>query len=100
MQRRVLLTGRECVHRAGFTRLEHPRQRYTALILLTLSMLLGPHVASPSWPGFLTNELHAFLTLVALIFIAIHLATTVIDPYIHFGITGTLRQLPSCRDQA
>jgi len=67
---------------------------YTALALLTVSMvigvLLGLRLQSPRWPRFLTNELHAFTSLVSLVFIAIHIATTIADPYIGFGITGAL----------
>ena len=67
---------------------------YTALVLLTLSMLLGLvmslRIRSPHWPRFLTNDLHAFVTLVSLVFIAIHVATTIVDPYIHFGLKGAL----------
>lgn len=67
---------------------------YTALILLTLSMALGLllslGVHSPRWPRFLTNDLHAYTTLVSLIFIAVHIATTIADPYIHFGLAGAL----------
>jgi len=67
---------------------------YTALALLTVSVvivvLLGIRLQSPRWPRFLTNELHAFTSLVSLVFIAIHIATTIADPYIGFGITGAL----------
>ncbi len=67
---------------------------YTALVLLTLSMLLGLvmslRMRSPQWPRFLTNDLHAFVTLVTLVFIGIHVATTIVDPYIHFGLKGAL----------
>ncbi len=67
---------------------------YTALVLLTLSMALGLllslNVRSARWPRFLTNDLHAFTTLVALVFIAVHMVATVLDPYMHFGFTGAL----------
>jgi sulfoxide reductase heme-binding subunit YedZ len=67
---------------------------YTALVLLTLSMVLGLllslNVRSPRWPRFVTNDLHGFTTLVALVFIAIHLAATVLDPFMHFGLAGAL----------
>ena len=67
---------------------------YTALVLLTLSMVLGLllslNIRSPRWPRFLTNDLHGFTTLVALVFIAIHLGATVLDPFMHFGLSGAL----------
>jgi predicted ferric reductase len=67
---------------------------YTALVLLTLSMVLGLllslNVRSARWPRFLTNDLHGFTTLVALVFVAIHMAATVLDPFMHFGLAGAL----------
>ena len=67
---------------------------YTALVLLTLSMVLGLllslNVKSARWPRFLTNDLHGFTTLVALVFIAVHLVATVLDPFMHFGLAGAL----------
>ncbi|HKV67037.1 MAG TPA: ferric reductase-like transmembrane domain-containing protein [Gaiellales bacterium] len=67
---------------------------YTALVLLTLSMVLGLllslNVKSARWPRFLTNHLHGFTTLVALVFLAIHLVATVLDPFMHFGLAGAL----------
>ena len=67
---------------------------YTALVLLTLSMVLGLllslNVRSPRWPRFLTNDLHGFTTLVVLVFIAIHMVATVLDPFMHFGLAGAL----------
>jgi predicted ferric reductase len=67
---------------------------YTALILLTISMVIGlllsSRVQSPRWPRFVTNDLHAFTTLVSLVFLAVHVAATIVDPYIHFGLAGAL----------
>ena len=67
---------------------------YTALVLLTLSMVLGLllslNIRSARWPRFLTNDLHGFTTLVALVFIAVHLVATVLDPFMHFGLAGAL----------
>lgn len=67
---------------------------YTALVLLTLSMvlglLLGLNVKSARWPRFLTNDLHGFTTLVALVFVGIHIVATVLDPFMHFGLAGVL----------
>ncbi len=67
---------------------------YTALLLLTLSMvsgiLMSLKVRSAWWPRALTNELHAFLSLVSLVFIGIHVVTTILDPYAAFGLAGAL----------
>ena len=62
---------------------------YTALVLLTASILLGLllslKVASPRWPRFLTNDVHEYITLMALVFIAIHGFAILIDPFMRFG---------------
>ena len=62
---------------------------YTALVLLTASILLGLllslKVASPRWPRFLTNDVHEHITLMALVFIAIHGVAILIDPFMRFG---------------
>ena len=48
----------------------------TAYVLLTLAVALGLALSlrwqSPRWPRLITNDLHRFLTLLSLAFIAIH----------------------------
>jgi methionine sulfoxide reductase heme-binding subunit len=55
------------------------------LLLLTISAMLGAatagRFASPRWPRFLTVGLHRNLSLLALVFVALHVATTVLDSY-------------------
>jgi methionine sulfoxide reductase heme-binding subunit len=55
------------------------------LLLLTASVLLGVltagRFASARWPRFLTVGLHRNLSLLAVVFLALHVATTVIDTY-------------------
>jgi len=72
---------------------------FTALVLLTASILLGLllslKVASPRWPRFLTNDLHEHLTLMALVFIAIHGLAILIDPFMRFGWGDVLVPLGS-----
>jgi methionine sulfoxide reductase heme-binding subunit len=55
------------------------------LLLLTLSALLGVltagRFASLRWPRFLTVGLHRNLSLLALVFVALHVGTTVLDSY-------------------
>ena len=67
---------------------------FTALILLTLSMVVGLALSlrlhSPRWPRFLTTELHRFVTLTALVFIGIHTLAILVDPYMHFGAAEVL----------
>jgi methionine sulfoxide reductase heme-binding subunit len=55
------------------------------LLLLTASVLLGVltagRFANEKWPRFLTVGLHRNLSLLAVAFLAIHVATTVVDTY-------------------
>ena len=55
------------------------------LLLLTASVLLGAMTAgrfsSDKWPRFLTVGLHRNISLLVLIFLALHIGTTVVDTY-------------------
>jgi predicted ferric reductase len=61
----------------------------TAYVLLTLSVVIGLalslHWQSPRWPRLINNELHNFVTLLALIFTAVHVLAVWIDPFTNFG---------------
>lgn len=67
---------------------------FTAYILLTLSVLLGLALSlrwqNQKWPRLLTNEMHSYLALVSLVFIAVHSTAILIDPYIKFGLQDIL----------
>ncbi|HZS79331.1 MAG TPA: ferric reductase-like transmembrane domain-containing protein [Ktedonobacteraceae bacterium] len=62
---------------------------FTAFGLLTLSVALGLalslQIQSPRWPRIINNELHNFLTLLALIFTGVHVLAVWIDPFTNFG---------------
>jgi predicted ferric reductase len=62
---------------------------FMAYILLTLSVVVGLalslHWQSPRWPRLVNNELHTFLTLLSLVFTAIHVLAIWVDPFTHFG---------------
>jgi predicted ferric reductase len=62
------------------------------LLLLTASVFLGVltagRFASEKWPRFLTMGLHRNLSLVVLIFLALHVGTTVIDTYTSIPLTA------------
>lgn len=64
---------------------------YTAFALLTASVALGLLLSSPlrptRWPRFATTELHRFVTLLTLLFIAIHV----------LGVAGQLHRLQPVR---
>jgi sulfoxide reductase heme-binding subunit YedZ len=56
-----------------------------ALVLLTGTTALGAlhtgRAASPAWPRFVLHGLHRNLALLAVVFVAVHVATAIIDPY-------------------
>lgn len=63
----------------------------TAYLLLTLAvslgLLLSMQLQSPAkWPRLVNNELHNFLTLLALVFVCIHILAALVDPFTHFGL--------------
>ncbi|TMG31964.1 MAG: ferric reductase [Chloroflexi bacterium] len=64
------------------------------LILLTAVVVLGIltvlRVQSPSWPRFLTTGLHRNLALMTMVFLALHIVTSVVDPFTHLGWAAAL----------
>ncbi len=60
-----------------------------ALILLTLVTVLGIATSggwgSSLWPRLVTNSLHRRLSLLSIVFLFIHIATTVLDGYVPVG---------------
>ncbi len=60
-----------------------------SLILLTGTMVLGiltaGRTASPSWPAFARADLHKRISLLAMVFLAIHVLTAVLDTYVTVG---------------
>jgi len=63
-----------------------------ALLLLTVSVLLGiltaSRFASQTWPRFLSQGLHRNLSLLVLVFLALHVGTTVLDTYTSISLTA------------
>lgn len=61
----------------------------TVLVLLTLSLILGilsiSRAPTLGWPRFMTTALHRYLALLSLVFLAVHIITSVVDPYTHLG---------------
>jgi methionine sulfoxide reductase heme-binding subunit len=62
------------------------------LLLLTASVLLGVLTAgrfsSEKWPRFLSQGLHRNISLLVLVFLALHVGTTVIDTYTSIPLTA------------
>jgi len=60
-----------------------------ALVLLTATMVLGltttTRARTRNWPGFARQELHRRISIVSVVFLAIHVLTSVLDTYVHIG---------------
>ena len=60
-----------------------------ALILLTLTMILGlvttSRVRARHWPGFAQQEIHRRISIVAVVFLGLHVLTSILDTYVHIG---------------
>jgi hypothetical protein len=71
----------------------------TAYVLLTLAVALGLALSlrwqADRWPRLITNDLHRFLTLLSLAFVAVHGLAVWLDPFMRFGWTEVLVPLMS-----
>ena len=60
-----------------------------SLVLLSGVVVLGilgaVRFEAPGWPRFLTTGLHRNLSLVAVVFLLLHIVTAVVDPFTHLG---------------
>jgi sulfoxide reductase heme-binding subunit YedZ len=60
-----------------------------ALVLLTATMVLGltttTRARTRNWPGFARQELHRRISIISVVFVAIHVFTSVLDTYVHIG---------------
>jgi predicted ferric reductase len=65
-----------------------------AFILLTLSVVLGVltvvRFSSPRWPRFLTVGLHRNVSLLTVVFLALHVLTTIADTYTSISVGDAL----------
>jgi sulfoxide reductase heme-binding subunit YedZ len=65
-----------------------------SLVLLSAVVVLGVlsslRFEVPSWPRFLTTGLHRNLSLTAVVFLALHIVTAVVDPFTHLGWAAAL----------
>src|SRR5467141_1989301 len=65
-----------------------------SLVLLSAVVVLGVlstlRFESASWPRFLTTGLHRNIALMALVFLALHIVTAVVDPFTHLGWAAAL----------
>jgi predicted ferric reductase len=60
-----------------------------SLVLLTVTMVLGLATTSRArarnWPGFAQQELHRRISILSMVFVAIHVLTSILDTYVHIG---------------
>ena len=65
-----------------------------SLLMLTGVVVLGilnvSRWQAPSWPRFLTAGLHRNLSLLALVFLAVHIVTAIVDPFTALGPAAAL----------
>jgi sulfoxide reductase heme-binding subunit YedZ len=65
-----------------------------ALILLSVTTVLGLLSASRArsrrWPAFAQVDLHKRATLLALVFLGLHIAGAVLDTYVHVGLVSVI----------
>src|ERR1700704_6889029 len=53
--------------------------------VVVLGVLSSLRFEVPSWPRFLTTGLHRNIALTAVVFLALHIVTAVVDPFTHLG---------------
>jgi sulfoxide reductase heme-binding subunit YedZ len=61
----------------------------TALVLLTLTMVLGitttTRARARNWPGFAHQEIHRRFSMIAVVFLGIHVLTSVLDTFVNIS---------------
>ncbi len=55
---------------------------------VVLGLLTNARFQARGWPRFATAALHRDVSLLALVFLALHIVTAVVDPFTHLGITA------------
>ena len=60
-----------------------------SLVLFTLTMVLGitttTRARARHWPGFAQQELHRRISMIAVVFLGIHIVTSVLDTYVNIS---------------
>ena len=60
-----------------------------ALVLFTLTMVLGitttTRARARNWPGFAQQEMHRRISMIAVVFLGIHVVTSVLDTYVNIS---------------
>ncbi|HEX5148337.1 MAG TPA: ferric reductase-like transmembrane domain-containing protein [Candidatus Limnocylindrales bacterium] len=65
-----------------------------SLLLSTAVVCLGFLIvirwSRPSWPRFLTAEFHRRLALLSIVFVGLHIATAILDPFTSLGLAAAI----------
>jgi sulfoxide reductase heme-binding subunit YedZ len=56
--------------------------------VVVLGLLTAARFQARGWPPFVTAALHRDISLLALVFLALHIVTAVVDPFTHLGIVA------------
>jgi DMSO/TMAO reductase YedYZ heme-binding membrane subunit len=74
-----------------------------ALVLLTASMVLGLGTAgrlrARNWPGFAQQELHRRVSMIAMLFVLLHVLTSVLDTFVSIGWAAIVVPFTSSYDR-
>jgi methionine sulfoxide reductase heme-binding subunit len=74
-----------------------------ALVLLTATMVLGlattNRVRARNWPGYAQQEIHRRISLMALVFLGIHVLTSVLDTFVDISWATILVPFTSSYDR-
>lgn len=72
---------------------------FVAYVLLTLAvsagLVLRNRLQTSRWPRLVTNEVHGYLSLLALVFIVVHVVAVLVDPFTRFRLGEVLLPLAS-----
>jgi len=65
-----------------------------ALVLLTLTMVLGitttTRARARNWPGFAQQELHRRISILSVVFLGIHVLTSVLDTFVNIPLAAVV----------
>ena len=65
-----------------------------SLLMLTASVVLGlvtvVRFQHPEWPRFFSYEMHRRISLLAIVFLAVHILAAVLDPFVNLGLIAAV----------
>jgi methionine sulfoxide reductase heme-binding subunit len=74
-----------------------------ALVLLTTTMVLGlattNRARARNWPGYAQQEIHRRISLISMVFLGIHVLTSVLDTFVHISWAAIVVPFSSSYDR-